>query len=423
MLSGLPSSDDYVDEVMQMYDGDGDRTVDKKEFIKFIRKREQALWSAFQSLDLDKNGVLTPDEALKAVRKLGLKADEKDAGQMIKLLDANNDGVVSFDEFKTYLSLLPAAQLRQNVGWNWLAAASDRQVETPSGQPFKQLFSGAMGGALSRTIVAPLDRAITMMQADSGKLKATTAFKQILSKEGPVGLWKGNFPNVVKIIPRSALQFAVFANVKDFFLLRHKPNADGSSPGGLSVGERLAAGSVAGVVATVMTYPLDLLRAQMQLNGGGFASTFNAVMKTSGPIGLYKGLTPTLGADVVGNGLGFFLYDTYVEKYKQIFGKKAGSIERGFIGGLTGCTCLTLTFPLEVVMTRMRVQGTGGRPILYKNAIDCMVQIAKAEGMGGLYKGAVATYVKVLPQVFVVYFTVSAANKALGVGGLRAYSD
>ena len=55
---GLPSSDDYVDEVMQMYDGDGDRTVDKKEFVGFVRKREKALWNAFQSLDLDKNGRL-----------------------------------------------------------------------------------------------------------------------------------------------------------------------------------------------------------------------------------------------------------------------------------------------------------------------------------------------------------------------------
>ena len=48
---------------------------------------------------------------------------------------------------------------------------------------------------------------------------------------------------------------------------------------------------------------------------------------------------------------------------------------------------------------------------------------AKAEGVAGLYKGALATYTKVLPQVFVVYFTVAAVNTALGVGGLRAYED
>lgn len=54
--------------------------------------------------------------------------------------------------------------------------------------------------------------------------------------------------------------------------------------------------------------------------------------------GLYKGLTPTLGADIVGNGLGFFIYDTCVDKYKQITGKKAGSIERGMFGGAVHVT-------------------------------------------------------------------------------------
>lgn len=345
----------------------------------------------------------------------------RDAKHMIMLLDTNHDGAVTFDEFKAYLSLLPTAQLRTNVGWNWLAAASDRQIQTPSDQPIKQLISGALGGAVSRTLVAPLDRAITMMQAEPGKLRLRAAINGVVSSEGVKGLWKGNLPNVVKIIPRSALQFTVFANMKDYFLLRHKPNEDGSAPNGLSVPERLAAGSIAGITATLVTYPLDLLRSQMQINGGGFSSTFNSVIKTAGPLGLYKGLTPTLGADIVGNGLGFFLYETYVEKYKEITGKKADSFVRGICGALTGCSCLTLTFPLEVVMTRMRVQGTGGRPVIYKNVIDCMQQIAKAEGMAGLYKGAITTYLKVIPQVFVVYFTVSSVNKALGVGGLRAY--
>lgn len=53
-----------------MYDGDGDKTVNKKEFADFIKKREKALWRAFQALDLDKNGAITPDEALKAAGRL-----------------------------------------------------------------------------------------------------------------------------------------------------------------------------------------------------------------------------------------------------------------------------------------------------------------------------------------------------------------
>ena len=36
-------------------------------------------------------------------------AEGRDAAQMIRLLDTNNDGVVSYEEFRAYLSLLPAA--------------------------------------------------------------------------------------------------------------------------------------------------------------------------------------------------------------------------------------------------------------------------------------------------------------------------
>ena len=35
-----------------------------------------------------------------------------------------------------------------------------------------------------------------------------------MAKEGVIGLWRGNTPNVLKVIPRSALQFAVFDNMK-----------------------------------------------------------------------------------------------------------------------------------------------------------------------------------------------------------------
>jgi len=420
---GLPSSDDYVDEVIRGYDVDGDKTISKKEFVGFIKQREQALWKAFQAIDVDKDGMLSQDEALKAVRQLGLKAEGRDAAQMIRLLDANHDGVVSYEEFRAYLSLLPAAQLRENVGWNWLAAASDRAVPAPASQPFKQLLAGALGGSISRTVVAPLDRAIFMIQAETGRLSLGSALQRVLQKEGPMGLWRGNTPNVIKVIPRSALQFAVYANMKDFFLLRKKPKADGSAPAGLTTPERLIAGGLAGATATVVTYPLDLIRSQMAVNGTKLVDTFKSVVKAAGPLGLYRGLTPTLGADIVGNALGFLLYDTYVDKYKMLTGKKAGSVERGVIGALSACTCLTITFPLEVVMTRMRVQGTGGRAILYKSVADCLVQIAQKEGVSALWKGALTTYIKVFPQVFVVYFTVASVNKALGVGGLRAYGE
>ena len=57
-----------------------------------------------------------------------IKAERRDAAQMIRLLDTNNDGVVSYEEFRAYLSLLPAAGLTTLVHFLSLTRASGLRV-------------------------------------------------------------------------------------------------------------------------------------------------------------------------------------------------------------------------------------------------------------------------------------------------------
>ena len=46
----------------------------------------------------------------------------------------------------------------------------------------------------------------------------------------------------------------------------------------------------------------------------------------------------------------------------------------------------------------VQVQGMYGRPILYKNALDCARQIVAAQGVGGLYRGVWGSLLKVRAQ-------------------------
>ena len=60
-----------------------------------------------------------------------------------------------------------------------------------------------------------------------------------------------------------------------------------------------------------------------------------------------------------------------------------------------------LTVPLSsslLMQTSVQVQGMYGRPILYKNALDCARKIVAAQGMGGLYRGVWGSLLKVRPQ-------------------------
>ena len=159
------------------------------------------------------------------------------------------------------------------------------------------------------------------------------------------------------------------------------------------------------------------------LRGGVVAAAKQLYLEQGGIRAFYKGLGPTLVADVVGTALGFTLYDTLTAAYRErcVGGRKATPFEKGVLGGVGACCSMTVTMPLEVVMTRMRVQGIGGRPVLYGSALECLRSIARKEGISSLWLGTTAAYVKIFPQLAATYFLFELASERMGVGGIGSY--
>lgn len=196
----------------------------------------------FKSLDVDATGELGAAEVVRAMRRLGIGATEADGAKMVRLLDSNRDGAVTFSEFKQYTSLLPAAQLRANAAYVWMGTSVDRLVTNPR-DPAKNLVVGAAAGAVSRFLTAPLERlrVILMAQKDATALAAVRA---VVRDEGVAGLWRGSAAKILKVMPASAIQFTAFAAFKNLFLSR-------SRTGELTVPETLASGALAGLVRWV----------------------------------------------------------------------------------------------------------------------------------------------------------------------------
>lgn len=69
----------------------------------------------------------------------------------------------------------------------------------------------------------------------------------------------------------------------------------------------------------------------------------------------------------------------------------------GFIaGGLAACGAVTFTNPIELVKTRMQLQGELSKtkgPKVYKNPVQALVLIYKNEGIRGIQKGLACAYV------------------------------
>mmetsp|Transcript_27245 Transcript_27245/g.69254 ORF Transcript_27245/g.69254 Transcript_27245/m.69254 type:complete len:300 (+) Transcript_27245:16-915(+) len=67
---------------------------------------------------------------------------------------------------------------------------------------------------------------------------------------------------------------------------------------------------------------------------------------------------------------------------------ESGSVLKGLVyGGFASCVAETVTMPVDVVKTRLQMDGSGGSIKVYNGSIDCAQKLVKAEGPGSLFKG------------------------------------
>lgn len=133
-------------------------------------------------------------------------------------------------------------------------------------RPLVLFTAGALSGAIAKTLTAPLDRVKILLQVKGGMQGGTLgaaaaegnlvkAMAAIWQQEGALGYWKGNLPQVLKVVPYSAAQLYSYEVFKTVFRGKEEK---------LSVPRRLAAGACAGMFAT-------LVSARAWGVGGGFA--------------------------------------------------------------------------------------------------------------------------------------------------------
>ena len=75
--------------------------------------------------------------------------------------------------------------------------------------------AGGVAGAVSRTVVSPLERLKILMQIqsvgrDAYKLSVKDALLKMWKEEGWRGFMRGNGTNCVRIVPYSAVQFSSY---------------------------------------------------------------------------------------------------------------------------------------------------------------------------------------------------------------------
>lgn len=231
---------------------------------------------------------------------------------------------------------------------------------------FEGVIAGGTAGVVVETALYPIDTIKTRLQAVRGGGKIN--FK---------GLYSGLAGNLAGVLPASALFVGVYEPTKQKLLQIFPEN--------LSAAAHLTAGAIGGFAASLVRVPTEVVKQRLQT--GQYASAPDAVRliaSKEGFKGLYAGYGSFLLRDLPFDAIQFCIYEQLRIGYKAAARRDLNDPENAIIGAFAGAITGAITTPLDVIKTRLMVQGSANQ---YKGIFDCVQTIVREEGPPALLKG------------------------------------
>ncbi|ELR03503.1 hypothetical protein GMDG_01254, partial [Pseudogymnoascus destructans 20631-21] len=310
------------------------------------------------------------------------------------------------------------------------------------------LVAGGAGGIAAAIFTAPLDVLKTRLQSDYYKTQlaqsraacgspspdslpilrsSTLHLRETLNilfsirrYEGWPGLFKGLGPNLVGVVPASAVKFYTYGSSKQML---SRLNGDREA-----VWIHMVAAACSGIATSTITNPIWLVKTRLQLDklaaeGAGcvphqrYRNSIDCVMQImrhEGVKGFYRGLTASyLG--VAESTLHWVLYEQAKilirlrEERLVMKGETSdcdGLVKWVYQASAAGGTKLfaaIAAYPHEVVRTRLRAAPTHNGLQKYTGLYQCFCLVWKEEGLAALYGGLTAHVLRVVPATAIVF--------------------
>ncbi|KAL0993102.1 hypothetical protein UPYG_G00103260 [Umbra pygmaea] len=187
---------------------------------------------------------------------------------------------------------------------------------------------GGLAACTATVACQPLDTLRTRFAAQ-GEPKVYGSLRHAVSTmyhtEGILGFYRGLTPTMVAVFPYAGLQFFSY-NVLKNLMGRHTDSYVGANV------RSLVCGSCAGVFSKTVTYPFDLIKKRLQVEGfeearirfgqvrryGGFVDCATQIAREEGVRGFFKGLSPSLVKAAFSTGFTFFWYEVFVNAIQNL---------------------------------------------------------------------------------------------------------
>ncbi|AQZ13098.1 RIM2 (YBR192W) [Zygosaccharomyces parabailii] len=330
------------------------------------------------------------------------------------------------------------------------AEVEDQMVNLDSTQrvkPWVHFVAGGVGGMAGAVVTCPFDLVKTRLQSDvyqsiyrskatysTGTMTQKTInyvvqagvhFKEtfgilgsVYRQEGFTSLFKGLGPNLVGVIPARSINFFTYGTTKDIYS-RYFNN------GQEAAWIHLMAAATAGWTTSTVTNPIWMIKTRLQLDKAGKRKQYKnswdcirSILRNEGIRGMYKGLSASyLGS--VESILQWILYEQmkrvinersiekfgYDEKHKGVSEKIKEWCQRSGSAGLAKFVASIITYPHEVVRTRLRQAPLENSKPKYTGLIQTFRVIIKEEGFISMYSGLTPHLMRTVPNSIIMFGT------------------
>ncbi|XP_073014437.1 uncharacterized protein [Typha latifolia] len=238
-------------------------------------------------------------EASRIVHEEGFRAFWK--GNLVTIAHRLPYSSISFYAYERYKHLLQTVP------------GLDRHKDYVSADICVRLLGGGLSGVTAASITYPLDLVRTRLAAQTNTIYyrgISHALYAICRDEGVRGLYKGLGATLLGVGPSIAISFSVYETLRSYWHIRRPQDS--------AVLVSLACGSLSGIASSTVTFPLDLVRRRMQLEGAagrarvyksGIFGAFGHIVRSEGLRGLYRGILPEYYKVVPSVGIVFMTYE------------------------------------------------------------------------------------------------------------------
>ena len=337
--------------------------------------------------------------------------------------------------------------------------------------------AGGLAACAAKTVVAPLDRVKILFQASNPQFQKYTgswtgaikAIRDIYRSDGGRGLFRGHSATLLRIFPYGGIKFLAYEQIRAI-VIRNKEQETSF--------RRFMAGSLAGCMSVLATYPLEVIRVRLawetksskrttvreicrtiynehprptQMNTAALqdiqilrpaaatlasaSAAVSTVTPQSGLANFFRGFTPTLWGMIPYAGASFLTHDAAGDmmripslapytilplserSQKQLAPNKPPPLRAWAeltTGALAGFVSQTLSYPLEVIRRRMQVGGVVGDGHRLRMA-EVARNIVRERGWKGFYVGLSIGYIKVVPMAATSFYAYERLKIVFGI--------